>query len=906
VALRVALILITACCILTRSASAQDSVKRLLFEDCTQASQEFKALNVEQQMSLTEFLARVVALNTQSPQAPEAFVSGAGAPAGGDGGNLAVAKGAELVTGALWQGLDAKRELKGKRCALELLQGAGALALQVLPTLAETYANQPLSDEMAVGVEETVARIAERAHKENMQPSPEQCNALGVNLFSEKSLAASIVVQEFLSVCLPHIVANLPSDESQAARITSWFREADPGGAATMQVLLSSVSASPSTLSSDRLASIVRLIPLPEKTLLTQCIDQLITLIHKDTHPSIFLPLLGRACLSLGGLTIDAAQQSAIASFPNLVHTQTLSPQELGCLISSAPAGLKRLSALLLPTASTSERLFALEVIDSSYQGLPADMRSEFCARSREIALQLESGTTESSLRVLQRCSDYRAENAQCAFSLLKSLGSLSDVVRREKLFTSVVELLEINGLGKDRNRFSALLSPALHAPIPAQSVIRLATQVPSLSQEILKRSLEVPPSPASIVALQALASTKSFPVQSVPALVELLRYPELHSAGEAALQSVGSAAVSTLRKAAVRPLWPGRASALSALIKLGAASKAEVSEFALGLSTREGCEFVTSHASSICSLKKSKYFDQVSQEHVANAVKRCLHHMDQQQVSTVAECDPEAISLAIDTITSSVTTAGDHARFEPTIPILLKQPISAPSQVRLVLALLERGSQGSVLSALSYLQTQGALPPEILQAVRSVAERNRDTQDVFLASLKVLALHEPSGYDWAPWIKQAIQASSKGVPSNQLLAVVGLAPTDAILAQVVPALESDNTEKLVGGALIGAALGPKAIPIVSRLWHLREARTPLVRAVAVLALLHVNPLTPDLQHEVSQLLVNRYYPLAQALPIKWGETVAVVDMDRSSFGRLRSSRLDDLLTKGGQALPHG
>jgi hypothetical protein len=186
------------------------------------------------------------------------------------------------------------------------------------------------------------------------------------------------------------------------------------------------------------------------------------------------------------------------------------------------------------------------------------------------------------------------------------------------------------------------------------------------------------------------------------------------------------------------------------------------------------------------------------------------------------------------------------------------------------------------------------------------VAERNRDTQDVFLASLKVLALHEPSGYDWAPWIKQAIQASSKGVPSNQLLAVVGLAPTDAILAQVVPALESDNTEKLVGGALIGAALGPKAIPIVSRLWHLREARTPLVRAVAVLALLHVNPLTPDLQHEVSQLLVNRYYPLAQALPIKWGETVAVVDMDRSSFGRLRSSRLDDLLTKGGQALPHG
>jgi hypothetical protein len=69
-----------------------------------------------------------------------------------------------------------------------------------------------------------------------------------------------------------------------------------------------------------------------------------------------------------------------------------------------------------------------------------------------------------------------------------------------------------------------------------------------------------------------------------------------------------------------------------------------------------------------------------------------------------------------------------------------------------------------------------------------------------------------------------------------------------------------------------------------------------MVRYVAILALLQINPLTPDMHSEVTKILVNRYFSIARQLPIKWSHTVAIVDMDRSAFGSLRKSRLDELL----------
>jgi hypothetical protein len=119
----------------------------------------------------------------------------------------------------------------------------------------------------------------------------------------------------------------------------------------------------------------------------------------------------------------------------------------------------------------------------------------------------------------------------------------------------------------------------------------------------------------------------------------------------------------------------------------------------------------------------------------------------------------------------------------------------------------------------------------------------------------------------------------------------------DPVLAEVLPALESDNSDQLVGASLVGGALGTKAIPLVSRLWHLRTMRPPAIRYTAALALLEINPLTPDMHDTLRRILVNRFFDTAVTMPIPWTNTVAVNDLKRGSFGTLRQDRLEKLLS---------
>jgi hypothetical protein len=893
VAIRIILACIVASACFAFPANAQDSVKRAVFENCEEATKEFSGLSVEQQTSLADFFARVVALSTQSPTAPEAFAAAPGVPAGTDASGLALPKSPELVTGALWQSLDAKRELKAKRCALELLRSAGGLALHALPTLAQTYADQSLSDEIAVGVEETVADVAERAHKQGMAPSPEACSALGEHLFSERSLAARNVVQEFLATCLPHILATFPSPRVRASEVTTYLQEVDPSGAIVMRAALDSSAA----IAPEKMSQIIPLLPLPDNTLLTPFVNDFIRLAADPSKSETYLPPLGAACVSLKGFTVDASQQAAVSDIPGLLSPNVLTPEQVGCLLTSIPGAAKRLSGLLSKDSSPEQQRHALQVMNLSYNGLPSDVRSDLCSRTRERALDLKPEITELSLLILKQCSDSRGDNSAMALTLLKTLESLQhDPARRDTLYNLVVELLEVSGIAKDRARFAPFIKPALASSAPSQSVLRLASKMPELTLEVVKRALEIPPSPGGIAALKALAATKMFPKKSIQSLVDLLRYPEVQLSGEETLAGLGNSAIAPLRKAATRPSWSGRTSALSALIALQAATKTEVSDFASALATQEGCSFVAPHTSTVCALIKKYPQDQTLRGNLVSAVQRCANDMGSEQLKHLSECDPDLLLSAADSFSSSLATQGDQERLAPVVELLARELVRSPAHARLIAGFLDRGSQLTLIKLLRHLPSQPSLQPEILQAVRAVAERNRDTQEVLLAALRVLAQNADTQYDWAPVIRETLHNCGKGLIQPEVLAVVGQAPADSVLAQVVPALESDAPEKLVGGSLVGAALGAKAIPIVSRLWHLREARPPLVRSIAILALLQINPLTPDLQQEVARILVNRYFPIAAKLPIKWPDTVAVVDMDRSSFGELRKARLAHLL----------
>jgi hypothetical protein len=73
--------------------------------------------------------------------------------------------------------------------------------------------------------------------------------------------------------------------------------------------------------------------------------------------------------------------------------------------------------------------------------------------------------------------------------------------------------------------------------------------------------------------------------------------------------------------------------------------------------------------------------------------------------------------------------------------------------------------------------------------------------------------------------------------------------------------------------------------------------RAPGVRYISSLALLQINPLTPDLHDSVRRTLVNRFFETAVAMPIIWSNTVALNDLANGTFGTLRSERLQQLLS---------
>lgn len=871
---------------------AQDSVKHAVFEDCDRALKEFSSQSVEQQSALSDFLARVLALNTQSPSAPEVFAAAPALPGGGESSGLAGPKTQDLVTGALWHNLDAKRELRAKRCALELLRTAGGLAVQTLPVLATIYSEQPLSDEIAVGVEETAADVAERAHKQDMTPTDEHYAALTPILFSQRPRVARQIVQEFVASALPSILKMLPTTKAAPDEVSSFLKEVDPSGQHSMRAFIQMTE----QLSPEAIEAIAPHITLPDRGLLTLFINDFVRLAHQSDAHKVFAVLLGSACAQLNGFTVDAAQQNVIATIPDLFSPGILSVEQVACLVGTSTAAARKLPALLTKEAVEDQARHATEIANVAFPILPAEVRADVCARARERALDLASATAPATIRLLKNCTDQRLETAQTAVVLLKNLAALSDVSRKATLYSEILELLEVIGLGKEPNKFATYIKPVLENPAPSQLCLKLASKVPQLEAEVHRRALEVPPSPASLSALQALRSLQAFPRKHTQALIDLLRYPEVQPIGEDILRLLGQPSIAPLRKAAARPAWSGRASALSALIALGAASKSEMSEMATRLATQEGCSFVTAHPQTLCSLADRDNKDISLRPHIESAVKRCVTEMPSQQLSVIAACDKELILNAADQIAGYITLEGDHDQFAAVTRALTSGDLTIPDQLRLLTILVERGSQSTLETILPFISSLHAPPREVLDAVKSVADRNRETRTVYLSALRVLAVNGYAEYDWVPFIRDTMSVTGRGLVKQDALEIVTHIRADTVLAEVIPALESNSPEKLIGAALVGAALGAKAVPIVSRLWHLRENKTPAVRYAAVLALLQINPLTPDIQQEVRNLLVNRYFPTATALPIKWAETVAVVDMDRGSFGDLRKHRLERLL----------
>jgi hypothetical protein len=216
------------------------------------------------------------------------------------------------------------------------------------------------------------------------------------------------------------------------------------------------------------------------------------------------------------------------------------------------------------------------------------------------------------------------------------------------------------------------------------------------------------------------------------------------------------------------------------------------------------------------------------------------------------------------------------------------------PARPQLLLWALQHGDGAERLKAIQSCTDTDT--PELRAALRSLANSTTDVGELRSAAQRILAQLRDTQYDWHDEIKTLIERAGRNTLAGGDTELIRLLPDEILLPEVSKGLESSTTSTVAGACQLAAILGERAVPVVSKLWQLRDKRAPAIRYAAVLALLQINPMTPELQDHVRLLLVNRFFAQALTRPIQWHRAVAVVDLDKAAFGTLRTVHLERLL----------
>jgi hypothetical protein len=398
--------------------------------------------------------------------------------------------------------------------------------------------------------------------------------------------------------------------------------------------------------------------------------------------------------------------------------------------------------------------------------------------------------------------------------------------------------------------------------------------------------------------ALLVLGAMKTFPKKAIDPAFALLSHPALSRSAELALAKLPVAqAAPILKRALPRAQEPARTALLSLAQSFGLASKTESSELLNSFSVA-GCGQLVSRASVIEKLLARRDIDGTAQAELRDRITMCLTELPER----------DAKALFIGALANSIVLSPNLPRAfasgglsdelqEQILDLALSSPLSGSPLASLIQEAISHGQRPSRIKLLSSPRLRDANSVEVTQAIRELAKNSINDEQLHTAALQALAILGDHIFDWKEFVDAAIESAGKDeAVFDASREVLKLLPAPLVLEEVAPALDSDDRNRVIGACRVGAALGSQAIPIVSKIWSLREKGDPAIRYAAVLALLEINPLTPDLQDHVRRLLVNRYYPFALGLSIHWRNSVAVVELNPASFGTLRTARLERLL----------
>lgn len=865
---------------ISEAAAQEPSFQTSLFENCAEARTTFTQVDGEKRKTLIDSLTRVLALNTQAPAAPEAFAVIPGAKPG-----------LEMNPAAIWQTTDAKRELQAKRCALELLTVAGDLAFTALPKLITLYSEQALSDEIAVGLEETAALIAELAHKNGQAPSESEVDTIAGFLTSERPLAAQNFLQEYLVLALPRVLTYLSTlQQDRADKVISFLRAADPDGGRAMRAFIDLIP----KLTEENASRLAAYLPFPTKEATTPLIADFARLASEPAHGAPVVSLLAKSCVAFKGILIDPSLASSVARNPSILSDGVLSLDEQRCILESIPALSQQIVALL-SSAQEHDIHRGLALLPYAITQISGERRTLVFARVKELALKQKGDIRVQATSSLGLFPDKRGEINPILLSTLKGALSTKEIKASEDSIEAACGSASKINSPKDLTKFGPPITELLKRGVGSAAVLELASKVDSLEGELSQMLA----SQSSELALQALKGRATIGKASLPALVEALRQPRLSLAAEESLTTHGASSAPLLRKALLRSSSSQRLGILSLLELFDGANRSERTELANLLTESEGCGLFTARPKTIQALlRKTDIETQLLQKLKAKAAS-CVCAFEPSRGEELFTSSPQALLFDVANIDIIIGDGKTCAHLQRSLSReLLDAALPLELRSHILTRLLERGDRMTRLTVLESLSKEHPLALQALPGVRSLAASSGEDKELAYHAVLALARLGDSQFDWKEFVKDTIDASESSPYYKVALEVIRALPTDVVLQEVAPALDSDKPERVAGACRVGATLGQLAIPIVSKVWNLRDRRSPVVKYAAVLALLEINPITPELHQSLKTLLVNRYYATALQRPIQWRQCLAVVDLDKSTFGTLRTVHLERLLVK--------
>lgn len=862
-------------------ASAQEaSFDTLLFDNCAEARTVFTQADPEKRKAFIGALTGVIALNTQAPTAPEAFAVIPGSKPG-----------LELNPPAIWQTTDAKRELQAKRCALELLTVAGDLAFSALPQLITIYSEQALSDEIAVGLEETAAHVAELAHKNGLAPLEADMDKIARYLTSERPLAAQNFLQEYLVLSLPRILlslSNLPQEKHES--VVSFLRSADPDGGRSMRGFIDLLP----SLSEENASRLASYLPFPTKDAIPPFTSDFARLASDPSRGSPIISLLGKSCVALGGISLESSLALTVARNTNLLVEGTLSSDEQNCLLRSIPA-LSQQVLTLLSSGQDSDIRRGLSFLPLVTAHIDGEKKAALFVPVKDLVARQKGDLRVDAIGALRFFPEKRGEVDPLLISVLKTALSAKDVKASADSIEAACQSAVATHNAKDLSKFAPLVVELLKRRVGTPATIEIASKIDSLegalSQMVASQSSEI--------ALQALKGRATLAKTSLPTLVEALRHPQLSNIAEHALLTYGPSSVPLLRKALLRSSSSQRLGILSLLEVFDSANRAERAELVTLLTESEECGSFTIRPKTIETLLRKTDIETQLLHKFKTKAASCVCTFEPIEGAKLLISSPQALLFDIANIDSIIRDGKSCTHLQkPLVEELSNHVLPLELRSHILTLLLDRGQRETQLSVLDSLSKQHALSAQALPGVRILATKTREDKELAYHAVLALARLGDTEFDWREFVKDTIDSSESSPHYALALEVVRTLSPDIVLQEVSPALDSDKPERVAGACRVGATLGQLAIPIVSKVWNLRDRRSPVVKYAAVLALLEINPITPELNESLKALLVNRYYAVALQRPIQWRQCLAVVDLDKSTFGTLRTVHLERLLLK--------